>query len=130
MRNFVLRLVVNAIAIAVVAALLPGITVVNNDIGTLAVLALIFALVNALVKPIIMVLGCPFIILSLGLLIPIINGLMLMLTASLAGERLMVNGFGWAILGGLIMGIVSMVLEGALGLDDDKNRDRRDRRDR
>lgn len=125
MRNFVLRLVVNAIAIAIVAALLPGITVVNNDIGTLAVLALIFAIVNALVKPVIMVLGCPFIILSLGLLIPIINGLMLMLTASLAGDRLTVDGLGWAILGGLIMGIVSMVLEGSLGLDDDKNKDRR-----
>lgn len=127
MRNFVLRLVVNGIAIALVAALLPGITVINNDIGTLAVLALIFALVNALVKPVIMVLGCPFIILSLGLLIPVINGLMLMLTASLAGDRLTVDGLGWAILGGLIMGVVSMVLEGALGVDDD-DRDRKRRR--
>lgn len=120
MRNFVIRLVINAIAIALVASLLPGINVINNDIGTLAVLALIFALVNALVKPVIMVLGCPFIILSLGLLIPVINGLMLMLTANLAGDRLTVNGLGWAILGGLIMGVVSMVLEGVLGLDEKK----------
>lgn len=118
MRNFVLRLVINAIAIALVASLLPGITVINNDLGTLAVLGLIFALVNALVKPVIMVLGCPFIILTLGLLIPVINGLMLMLTASLAGDRLTVDGLGWAILGGLIMGVVSMVLEGVLGLNE------------
>ncbi len=121
MRNFVLRLIVNGIAIALVASLLSGITVINNDIGTLAVLALIFALVNALVKPVIMVLGCPFIILTLGLLIPVINGLMLMLTASLAGDRLTVDGLGWAILGGLIMGVVSMVLEGALGLNEKKD---------
>lgn len=125
MRGFILRLIINGIAIAVVAALLPGITVANNDLGTLAVLALIIALVNALVKPVIMLLGCPFIILSLGLLIPIINGLLLMLAAALSGGRLIVDGLGWAILGGLIMGVVSMVLEGALGVKEDEREEQR-----
>ncbi|NPV67849.1 MAG: phage holin family protein [Anaerolineae bacterium] len=128
MRGFILRLIINGIAIAVVAALLPGITVVNDDLGTLAVLALIIALVNALVKPVIIFLGCPFIILSLGLLIPIINGLLLLLTAALSGGRLIVDGLGWAILGGLIMGIVSMVLEGALGVKEDRREEQRQRR--
>ncbi len=125
MRGFILRLIINGIAIAVVAALLPGITVANNDLGTLAVLALIIALVNALVKPVIMLLGCPFIILSLGLLIPIINGLLLMLAAALSGGRLIVDGLGWAILGGLIMGVVSMVLEGALGVKEEERQEQR-----
>jgi len=125
MRDFVLRLIVNGVAIAIVATLLPGITVANNDLGTLAVLALIIALVNALVKPVIMLLGCPFIILSLGLLIPVINGLMLLLAAALSGGRLVVDGLGWAILGGLIMGLVSMVLERALGVGDEDERRRR-----
>ncbi len=129
MRNFLLRLVVNGIAIAVVAALLPGIHVVNNDLGTLAVLALIFGLVNAIVRPVVMVLSCPFIILTLGILIPVINGLMLMLTAWIAGDRMQVDGLGWAILGGLIMGLVVLILESALGLreDDRKRREGRDR---
>ncbi len=108
MREFVLRLVVNGIAIAVVAALLPGITVANNELGTLAVVAFVIALVNAIVKPVIMFLGCPFIILSLGILIPVINGLMLMLSASISGDRLQVDGLGWAIVGGLIMGILAV----------------------
>jgi putative membrane protein len=129
MRNFLLRLVVNGIAIAVVAALLPGIHVVNNDLGSLAILALIFGLVNAIVRPVVMVLSCPFIILTLGILIPVINGLMLMLTAWIAGDRMQVDGLGWAILGGLIMGLGVLVLESALGLreDDRKRRERRDR---
>ncbi len=130
MKNFLLRLVVNGIAIAVVAALLPGIHVVNNDLGTLAVLALIFGLVNAIVRPIVMVLSCPFIILTLGILIPVINGLMLMLTAAIAGDRMQVDGLGWAILGGLIMGLVVLVLESALGLREDDRKRRRENRDR
>jgi putative membrane protein len=124
MRNFALRLIINGVAIAIIASLLPGITIIDNDIGTLAVLALIIAVVNAIIKPVIMVLGCPFILLSLGILIPIINGLMLMLSASIAGDRMTVDGLGWAILGGLLMGLVSMVLEGLFGLDDDRDRKR------
>ena len=128
MQRFVLRLIVNGLEIAIIAALLPGIMIVNNDIGTLAILALIFGVVNAIVRPIVMILSCPFIILSLGLLIPIINGLLLMLTASIAGDRMTVDGLGWAILGGLLMGLVVLVLESALGLrEDDRKRRERDR---
>ena len=128
MRRFVLRLIVNGLAIAIIAALLPGINIVNNDLGTLVVLALIFGVVNAIVRPIVMIMSCPFIILSLGLLIPIINGLLLMLTASLAGDRMTVDGLGWAIVGGLLMGLVVLVLESALGLrEDDRKRRERDR---
>jgi putative membrane protein len=127
MQRFVLRLIVNGLAIAIIAALLPGITIVNNDIGTLAILALIFGVVNAIVRPIVMILSCPFIILSLGLLIPVINGLLLMLTASIAGDRMTVDGLGWAILGGLLMGLVVLVLESALGLREDDRKRRRER---
>lgn len=125
MRNLVLRLVVNGLAIAVVAALLPGITITNDGLGTLAILAVLIAIVNAFVRPIVMLLSCPFIILSLGILIPVINGLMLMLVASLSGERLVVDNFGWAIVGGIIMAIVVIVLESVLGLREDRRREPR-----
>jgi putative membrane protein len=127
MQRFVLRLIVNGLAIAIIAALLPGINIINNDIGTLAILALIFGVVNAIIRPIVMILSCPFIILSLGLLIPVINGLLLMLTASIAGDRMTVDGLGWAILGGLLMGLVVLVLESALGLREDDRKRRRER---
>lgn len=119
MGGFLIRIVINAIAIAITASLLPGIEVINNDIGTLLILGLIFGIVNAIVKPILMFMTCPAVILTLGLFILVINGLMLMLVDSLAGDRLSVDGFGWAVLGGIVMALVSMVLESLLGMKDE-----------
>ncbi len=116
MGNFLIRIVINAVAIALTASLLPGIHVLNNDMGTLLILGLIFGLVNALIKPIISFLTCPFIILTLGLFIFVINGVTLMLTANFSSERLTVDNLGWAILGGIIMGFIGMILETVLGL--------------
>jgi putative membrane protein len=118
MGKFLLRVVVSAIAIAITAAVLPGIHVVNNDMGTLLVIGLVFGLVNALLKPIVFLLTCPFMILTLGLFIFVINGLMLLVTASLSGGRLQVENFGWAVVGGIIMGIVGVILESVLGIRD------------
>ncbi len=126
MGKFVLRVIINAIAIAITASLLPGIHVVNQDLGTLLIIGLIFGIVNALIKPILSVLTCPFIILTLGLFIFVINGLMLLLTASLSGGRLIIDGFWWAVLGGIIMGIIGLVLEGVLGGGDRKDKNKRD----
>ncbi len=116
MAKFLLRVIVNAIAIAITASLLPGIHVINQDLGTLLVIGLVFGLINALIRPLVSLLTCPFIILTLGLFIFVINGLMLLLTASLSGGRLVVDGFGWAVLGGIIMGIVGLILETILGI--------------
>jgi putative membrane protein len=117
MGNIILRIIVNAIAIAITAALLPGIHVVNNDVGTYIIIGIVFGLINAIVKPIVTLLTCPLVIVSLGLFILVINGLMLMITASLVPERLMIDNFGWAIVGGIIMGIVGVVMESVLGLN-------------
>src|SRR5215470_13284921 len=111
MGKFLLRVIINAIAIAITASILPGIHVVNQDLGTLLIIGLIFGIVNALIKPILSVLTCPFIILTLGLFIFVINGLMLLLTASLSGGRLTIDGFWWAVAGGIIMGVVGLILE-------------------
>ncbi len=120
MRNFVIRVVINAVAIAITATLLPGIHVANNDIGTLLVVGFIFGLVNAFIKPLLIFLTCPFVLVTFGLFLLVINGLLLQLTAWLAGDRLTVDGIGWAILGGLIMGIIGMILEGVFLKEDDK----------
>ena len=121
MRQFLLRLIVNALALAITAAILPGIHIDQNNLGALALVALIFGIVNALVKPLLIIMSCPLIILTLGLFAVVINGLMLLLTDALAGGRFEVDGFWWAVLGGLIVGFVSSVLEGVLGVNEDED---------
>jgi putative membrane protein len=112
--NFVIRLFVNAVALAGVAWLLPGIHIRDNAIGTVLLVALIFGVVNALLKPIILVMSCPLILVTFGLFALVVNGLMLLITDELAGGRFEVDGIGWAILGGLVIGVIAGILEGAL----------------
>lgn len=128
MRNLLLRLIVNAAALAATAALLPGISVRNNEMGTLLVIAFVFGLVNAVLKPVFLILSCPLIILTLGLFVVVVNGLMLLITDALAGGRFTVDGLGWAILGGLVVGAISGILERVFDLDE-KDREKRKRDD-
>jgi putative membrane protein len=119
MARIVLRILINALAIAVIARLLPGITVANNDIGTYILIGIVFGIVNALLKPIIAFLTCPLVILTLGLFLLVLNGLMLLITSSILGDTFHVDGLGTAILGGIIVSIINMVLE-SLVKDEDK----------
>lgn len=119
MREFVIRVLINAVAIAVTAMLIPNIHVVDNDITTLLVIGLIFGVVNSLLKPLLILLTCPAVVLSLGLFIFVINGVMLLITESIAGDRLVIDGgIFTAILGGMVMAGVSMLLESVLKLDE------------
>jgi putative membrane protein len=128
MRGLVLRFLINAVAIAVITSgLLPGIHIIGNQIATLIVVALIFGIVNTLVKPIVKFLTCPFILLTLGLLLFIINGLMLWVTAALSeplisvtGGQLWIENFGWAVVGALIISIIGMILERLLDVDSNR----------
>jgi putative membrane protein len=112
-----MRLIVNAIALGVAAWLLSGITIsgasTTSKVVTLIVVAAIFGLVNALVKPLATILSLPFIVLTLGLLIFVINALMLLLTSWISdglGVPFEVDGFGTALLGGLIITVVSWLV--------------------
>jgi putative membrane protein len=122
-RNFIIRLVINAIALYVTASILPGIHIVNNEIGTLLVIAFVFGIVNAVIKPIVKILTCPLVILTLGLFIFVINALMLLLTAALVPDRFVIDSFWWAFGGGVVMGIVAIIVEWVLariGFDEDE----------
>ncbi|WP_328872512.1 phage holin family protein [Streptomyces sp. NBC_00287] len=117
MKNFVVKTIANAGALAVAVWLLDKITLTGDStgkkIGTLLLVALIFGLVNFLVKPVVKLLSLPLLILTLGLFTLIVNALMLLLTSWLADKldlSFHVDGFWTAVLGGLIISIVSWAL--------------------
>ena len=114
MTKFILRWAINAIALYLAVLILPGIDLRSNLVSILW-LALIFGLVNALFRPLIQLLTCPLIILTLGLFTLVINTFLFWLT-SVIGQSF---GFGltisdpiwWnAFLGGLVVSVVSVVM--------------------
>jgi len=115
------KLLGNAIALAIATWLLDDITLEGattwRRVLTLLIVAAIFGIVNAVVRPVAKLLSLPFIILTLGLLIFVINALMLMLTSWISGKfdvPFNVEGFGTALLGALIITVVSWLLSAVL----------------
>jgi putative membrane protein len=114
--RFVLKVVVLAVAFYVVAQTISGITVVGNEdaplgiTGTFLWVALLFAVVNAVVRPVLKLVSLPFVLLTLGLFYLVINAALLGLTAALS-DRLQVAGFGAALLGGFVLALVSWVFD-------------------
>jgi len=107
MQNLIIRLFVNAVALWVAARLVTGIDLAG-EFGPVLLVAAVFGLVNALIKPIALILTFPFVLLTLGLFTIVINALMLMLTAALV-DALRVAGFWDALLGSLLISIVSLL---------------------
>jgi len=116
--KFLLWVLVNALALGAAVWLLDGITIGGDSdrdkILTLLGVALIFGVVNAVIRPVVKLLALPFIIVTLGLLIFVINAAMLMLTSKIAGELDLdfhVDQFWWtAIWGAIIISIATTVL--------------------
>lgn len=117
MSKLVIRLVINAVGLWVAASFVDGIHLTNQVVDLLFV-ALIFGLINALIKPIIDIFTCPFYIITLGLFTFIVNALMLMLTGQLSGGRLAVDSFLAAFLGGIVISVVSLLLSLFLSSDE------------
>jgi putative membrane protein len=122
--SIVLRLIINAVALLVTAWIVPGIHLgaagphpTRHDWTTLLIVALIFGVVNVVIRPIIILLSLPIEIITLGLFTFVINAFMLLLTSWIAqGMELgfRVDGFLPALLGALITSVVSFVLSRAL----------------
>ena len=114
MTKFILRLAINAIALYLAVYFLPGIDLRSN-LTSILWLALIFGLVNALVRPLISLLTCPLIILTLGLFTLVINTFLFWLTSVIGqsfGIALIISEPVWwnAFLGGLVVSVVSVVM--------------------
>jgi putative membrane protein len=107
MRHFVIRWIVTTVAVMVASSLLRGIR--YDTTGSLIAAALLLGILNAFVRPVLLILSAPLILLTLGLFILVVNGLMLLWVPTLVGG-FHVDGFGSAFWGAIIIGIVSWLL--------------------
>jgi putative membrane protein len=110
--KLLLRLVITAAALWVAVQIVPGIHYTGGAAGLLAV-ALVFGVLNAVLRPILMVLTCPLVLLTLGLFILVLNGVLLWLTSAFSGALGLgfhVAGLWSAFLGALVVSVVSVLL--------------------
>lgn len=115
-----LRLVVLATIIGVVAALVPGIHFSGGFVWLLGT-AVLFALVNMILRPVLIVLGLPLIIVTVGLFLLVINAALLGITAALT-THLNIDGFWSAVLGGLLISIFTSLTSRMLPAREDDHR--------
>jgi putative membrane protein len=130
--RLILRLLANAGALAVATWLLSGITLTAPTTGrkvlTLLIVALIFGIVNAIVKPIFTLVTAVAVLLTLGLFLIVINALMLLLTSWISDQFNLgwsVDGFWTAVLGSIIVSIISFIVNAFIPEKDERRRDRR-----
>jgi putative membrane protein len=123
--KIIAHILATAAALAVATWLISGIDMNTDDnveaAGTFLAVAVIFGLINAVLKPIIKVFGCAFYVLTLGLIAFVVNGLLLMLTSKIAEELKLpfeVTGFWPAFWGAIVVGVVSWLILLVLGEDD------------
>jgi putative membrane protein len=122
--GFLVRVVITAAALWVATLLVDGIQVTTDDTGkkilTYLGVALIFGLVNAIIKPIIKVIGCVFYILTLGLISFIVNALLFLFVSWICDKLdipFHVTGFWAAFWGAIIVGVVSWIVSLAFGVN-------------
>lgn len=103
--------ILNAVALLIVAYILPGITVAS--FGSALIAALVLGLLNTVVKPLLILLTLPLTIVTLGLFLLVLNALVFWLAGSIL-KGFQVDGFWWAVIGAIVYSIVSTALAGLL----------------
>lgn len=111
--RFLLRWFVSSLGIWIAAALFNDRITYGSRLGVIVIAGLILALVNTIIKPIVVILSLPAILFSLGLFMIVINGLMLLLVDWLY-PSLEIAGFGVAILAGMVIGLVNYLVSAIL----------------
>lgn len=110
--NFLIRLLVTALAAMMTAYVLPGVTI--KDFTSALILALVLAILNMLVKPVLVILTLPATILTLGLFLLVINAVIILLAAKLV-RGFSVDGFFWALIFSVVLTVVSGIMHSIAG---------------
>jgi len=105
--GFVIRWFINAVALYVTTLIVPGVKV--PDFGAVIVAALVLGIVNAVIRPVVLLLTLPLNVLTLGLFTFVVNAGMLYLVAGVT-HRLRLESFWWALLGAIVLSVVSAVI--------------------
>lgn len=116
-RMLLMRVVINGLTLILVALLLPNIYFVDKTLLAVLLMAIGLGILNFVVKPIVQFLTLPFIFATYGFVVVLINTVILLFLNYFFSERFYVGSLVWAILGGLVMGIVASFLESLLGLN-------------
>jgi putative membrane protein len=114
MKSLLIRWAIIAVAVWLTSLIMPGMTIVGGVTGILLV-SLVFGLINAIIKPIVKLLTCPLVLLTLGLFVLVINTLMLMLTAVFLPQYLQIEGafggFFTAFFASIIISIITVAID-------------------
>jgi len=114
--NFLIRLLISALAAIITAKVLPGVHI--NSFTTAIILAIVLAILNLLVKPVLILLTLPVTIITLGLFLLVINAVIIMIASSLV-RGFKVDGFIWALLFSLVLTVVSGIMNSLAGTGND-----------
>lgn len=113
-KSILIRWVVLTIAVGVTAWMLPGLHF-SGDLITLFLMSAVLGLLMAVLKPILMLLTCPLVMLTLGLFTFVINTLLLYITAWIFPQSFQIDNFLWALLASIIISAIAMILNAVLG---------------
>ncbi|MDB5276851.1 MAG: phage holin family protein [Ferruginibacter sp.] len=100
--NFVYKILITTVNVFILAAILPGVEIVNNNIVTAVIVALVLAVLDAIVKPLLILLTLPATILTLGLFLFVINACIILLDAHFV-HGFQVDGFWYALLFSVVL---------------------------
>jgi putative membrane protein len=114
-KKFLQSWLINTLAVLVAVYIVPGIRFKDDSLWTPFVTSLVLGILNAFIRPILMLLALPLLIVTLGLFTLVINALLLLFVSFLLGRYFVVDSFGAAFLGALVISIVSLVLNFVTG---------------
>lgn len=114
--NFFFKIIISAISVVITAYILPGVHV--EDLFTSLVVAIVLALLNGIVRPILIILTIPVTIITLGLFLLVINAFMILIAGNIV-PGFVVEGFWWALLFSVILSLITSFL--GIGLKDHKH---------
>ncbi|MBL7912657.1 MAG: phage holin family protein [Bacteroidia bacterium] len=119
--NFILKIIISALAVFIVANILPHVTV--DDYLSALMVAVVLAFLNTIVKPILTILTIPITVFTLGLFLLAINAFIIIFAEKLV-SGFHVDGFWWALLFSLILSLITGILNALFGVNDKPKRDR------